>query len=290
MGIMELAIPVWDEGGMTMYVQNLAFQYKRNSPVLIDVSFKLRNGVTVLLGENGSGKTTLIKNIVGLLRPQHGMMTIPAEEIRYLPQDFSIYPSLRVKDILRFVAEESQIPSAQIYAQVQAAACKAHVQDFLNERFDKCSLGTQKRIGIAATLIGTTRLAVLDEPTAGIDPKERNDFYQVVKEAFTGKYVLLSTHILDDLDYLADNVLMLSKGKIVFDGSYQEYCSLLHDRLYTITADQRPGWLKEEQVLLCHHGNHGYTWRFVSSCAPPQGEKTDATTADIWTYITRGTK
>ena len=87
-----------------MELQHVTFGYRKHKPVLQDVSFTLKPGITVLLGENGSGKTTLIKNMLGLLQPDSGNVSIPQSGVRYLPQEFSVYPSLHVQDILRFVA------------------------------------------------------------------------------------------------------------------------------------------------------------------------------------------
>ncbi|MGM9552956.1 MAG: ABC transporter ATP-binding protein [Faecousia sp.] len=271
-----------------MELQHVTFGYRKHKPVLQDVSFTLKPGITVLLGENGSGKTTLIKNMLGLLQPDSGNISIPQSGVRYLPQEFSVYPSLRVQDILRFVAEETGVERSQRDDCVRSAAQKANVLDFLNRRFSACSIGTQKRVGIAATLIGSPRLAVLDEPTAGVDPKERMAFYQVVQEAFEGVSVLLSTHILDDLESLADSVLMLSKGKIVFAGTYQEYRSVLQGRLYAFSAPQRPAWLARYPVVSAHRVNGVQTWHFVSEQTPPDGDPISATTEDIWTYLTGG--
>ena len=129
----------------------------------------------------------------------------------------------------------------------------------------------QKRIGIAAALLGDPAVVVLDEPTAGIDPKERLSFYHVVRECFKEKSVLLSTHILDDMNHLADNVLMLKSGEVVYQGTYIDFCHAV-----VITEESTQG---------------GTAYRFLSkeagNSADLKYKNVDPTTEDIWNYYSQ---
>ncbi len=278
-----------------MKIEHISFGYRKKQTVLHDVSFELRPGITILLGENGSGKTTLIKNMLGILKPRSGSITLDgctpvdtdfSSKVSYLPQDFSIYPYMKVQDILQFVAAEKKISMEAQIAAVQEVADKTNITAYLKSKFKACSLGTQKRVGIAAALLGNTPFTVLDEPTAGIDPRERMAFYEVIRNAFADRRLLLSTHILDDMESLADNVLMLSKGKIVFHGSYRTYCSLLNCKLYELCCQIRPEWLKEYRILSEHRDGTGIVYHFVAEETPTEGTPVKASTEDIWTYLT----
>lgn len=278
-----------------MKIEHITFGYRKKQTVLHDVSFELRPGITILLGENGSGKTTLIKNMLGILKPRSGSITLDgctpvdtdfSAKVSYLPQDFSIYPYMKVQDILQFVAAEKKISMEAQIAAVQEVADKTNITAYLKSKFKACSLGTQKRVGIAAALLGNTPFTVLDEPTAGIDPKERMAFYQVIRNAFAGRMLLLSTHILDDMESLADYVLMLSGGKVVFYGTYGAYCSLLDGKLYEVSCQTRPEWLTKYRVLSERRERMERICHFVSEEVPEEGIPVRASTEDIWTYLT----
>ena len=113
--------------------------------------------------------------------------------LSYLPQRFDVYPALKVREILRFVAELKGVAKDNIFTEVERVAQQANVSPFLNTVFKKCSEGMQRSVGIAAALLGDPKLVVLDEPTAGVDPQERFRFYQSIKTCFTGKICLLYT-------------------------------------------------------------------------------------------------
>lgn len=214
-----------------LQIKDLTFGYKKNEPVLKNISLSLSPGITLLVGENGSGKSTLMHCLTGML---HGSGEITLEGVpcgsvdyarmlSYLPQRFDVYPTLKVREILRFVAELKGVAKDNVLTETERVAQQANVSPFLNTVFKKCSEGMQRRVGIAAALLGDPKLVVLDEPTAGVDPQERFRFYQSIKTCFTGKIVLISTHILDDIESLASTVVMLTKGQIACDLPYEAF-------------------------------------------------------------------
>lgn len=216
-------------------IENYSFGYRKKSPVLKNINLKLEPGVTFLVGENGSGKTTLMNSITGTLRGE-GRISIDgvdcgsaeyARMISYLPQRFDVYPMLRVREILMFVGGMKGISKDALAGEVASAAEKTNISSFMNTVFRKCSEGMQRRVGIAAALLGNPKMVILDEPTAGIDPYERFRFYSNIKDCFAGKTVLISTHILDDIESLADTVVMLTGGRIACDLPYRDFIGSL---------------------------------------------------------------
>lgn len=281
-------------------VRGLSFQYSKGENAIRNISFDLPTGFTILIGENGSGKTTLIRNIVGGLNASTGTVSIDGvqqndsafyKNISYLPQEFSMYPSLKNREILQFIAAQKGVIKGEISASVATAARKANITQFLDRKFKQCSLGMQKRIGIAAALIGDPSVVILDEPTAGIDPKERLSFYQVVRECFKGKSVLLSTHILDDMNHLADNVLMLKTGEVVYQGAYMDFFHAIDGRLFEkfVQNGTEPNLPNDAIVITESSSTKGIAYRFLSNAVAKNSDykSVDPTTEDIWNYYSQ---
>lgn len=225
---------------MMLEIKNLSYSYNRKTPVLHDIDLSIDTGFNLLIGENGSGKTTLIKNMTGILPVQHGQITLGGlpvsdreyqKRISYLPQSFDVYPRLTVREILRFVASaKTGLEKSVMEQQLSEIMDLTHTADFANKKLKDCSEGMRRRVGIASALVGDPEVVILDEPTAGVDPKERFQFYKTIQACFPNKIVLISTHILDDVDFLATNVIMLSGGRIRYTGSYAEFKNTLKDK------------------------------------------------------------
>lgn len=221
-------------------IKNVSYSYHRKSPVLHEINLSLDTGFNLLIGENGSGKTTLIKNMTGILPLQQGEITlggVPVSnreyqtKISYLPQSFDVYPKLTVREILRFVASvKSGLDKQAAEQQLTDIMELTHIADFAGKKLKDCSEGMRRRVGIATALVGDPEVVILDEPTAGVDPKERFQFYKTIQACFPNKIVLISTHILDDVDFLATNVIMLSGGRIRYTGNYAEFKNTLKDK------------------------------------------------------------
>jgi ABC-2 type transport system ATP-binding protein len=283
-----------------IFVKNVNFAYKKNQPILSDVSFTLSDGVTVLIGENGSGKTTLIKILTTVLPTTGKIMandvSIQQQEykrmIAYLPQEFDVYPNLKVRDILSFVASLKSIDSTKVKAEVDKALSQVNASSYADKVFKKCSSGMKRRIGIASALIGEPQIVILDEPTAGVDPKERISFYRTIKDCFVGKTVLISTHILDDIELLADNVIMLSNAEIVYSGSYREFYHALDEQLFQLqltSLDSLNGI--DKRLILTSYKKDGFVvLKLVGALAemPTGVVSVQPTTEDIWLYFQKG--
>lgn len=283
-------------------VNNLNVAYGRKPPVVSNVNFSLDTGFTILVGENGSGKTTLLRGITSSL-PSKMELTLDGkvlsnlelkERMAYLPQEFDVYPSLKVYDLLRFVAVAKGIKKAQIEAEIKMVAGQVSITTTLQKKMKNCSTGTKRRVGIAATLLGNPSVVILDEPTAGVDPKERVHFYKTIKQSFAGKTVLISTHILDDMDILADNVIMLSRGRISFNGTYRDYKNALDGKLYLLQTtdsliDAEKQFISSGHLLSMNENANERSYKIVSDVPPdkdiPRCNKVEATLEDLWEYF-----
>ncbi len=213
---------------MELVVDGVSKQYK-NSIAVDGVSLKLNNGVYGLLGANGAGKTTLMRMICGILKPTSGTISfdgtdVSTEEYRsvlgYLPQDFGYYPEFSGMDFLLYMAALKGIPKSQARRKANELLQLVSLQDAAKKKIKIYSGGMKQRLGIAQALLNDPKLLVLDEPTAGLDPKERVRFRNLIESRGRNSIVLLSTHIVSDIEHIADDVLMMKSGKLIYNGKW----------------------------------------------------------------------
>lgn len=215
---------------MELKVEQLTKQY--GSKTAVDgMSFHLQRGVTGLLGANGAGKTTLIRMMCGILTPTSGAITydgfsVKSDEYRnvlgYLPQDFGYYPEFSGRDFLMYFCalkglnkEAAKLRTAELLELVG-------LSETANVKVRKYSGGMKQRLGIAQALINRPEILILDEPTAGLDPKERVRFRNLIEELGKVSIVILSTHIVSDIEHIAERIIMMKNGQILWQGSWKE--------------------------------------------------------------------
>lgn len=215
---------------MKLCIDRLTKQYE-NKIAVDRVSLQLTNGVYGLLGANGAGKTTFMRMLCGILKPTSGTVTfdgmdVSSEEYRaelgYLPQDFGYYPDFNGMDFLLYMASLKGLTKTEAKRKSKKLLELVSLSDVAKKKIATYSGGMKQRLGIAQALLNDPKIIILDEPTAGLDPKERVRFRNLIKELGTESIVLLSTHIVSDIEHIADTVLMMKAGQIVFNGSADE--------------------------------------------------------------------
>ena len=215
---------------MELCIDRLTKQYENKIDV-DRVSLQLTNGVYGLLGANGAGKTTFMRMLCGILKPTSGTVTfdgmdVSSEEYRaelgYLPQDFGYYPDFNGMDFLLYMASLKGLTKTEAKRKSKKLLELVSLSDVAKKKIATYSGGMKQRLGIAQALLNDPKIIILDEPTAGLDPKERVRFRNLIKELGTESIVLLSTHIVSDIEHIADTVLMMKAGQIVFNGSADE--------------------------------------------------------------------
>lgn len=195
-----------------------------------DFTATLTSGVHGLLGPNGAGKTTLIRMLAGLLAPNGGQMLLDGEDIcqlgeqyraklGYLPQYFGYYPGFTAMDFLLYMAAVKGLPKPYAKAQAEELLTRVRLQNEAHRKIKTFSGGMRQRLGIAQAMLGQPDILLLDEPTAGLDPKERVFFRNMLSDYAKNKLVLLSTHIVADVESVADNVLVMKAGHLVHEGA-----------------------------------------------------------------------
>mgnify|MGYP005766302143 CR=1 FL=1 len=212
---------------MELCIDRLTKQYK-NKIAVDRVSLKLTNGIYGLLGANGAGKTTFMRMLCGILKPTSGTINfngldVSSEQYRaelgYLPQDFGYYPEFNGLDFLLYMASLKGLTKSEEKIKANALLQIVSLSDVAKKKISTYSGGMKQRLGIAQVLLNDPKIIILDEPTAGLDPKERVRFRNLIKDLGKNSIVLLSTHIVSDVEHIADTVLMMKSGQIIYNGS-----------------------------------------------------------------------
>ncbi len=215
---------------MELKIGNLTKQYG-NKTAIDQVSFSLTPGVTGLLGANGAGKSTLMRMVCGVMKPTSGSITLDQYDVTekeyrnligYLPQDFGYYPEFTGMEFLLYVAALKGLDRQTAGMRSRELLEQVNLEKDGAKKIKTYSGGMKRRLGIAQALLNRPKLIVLDEPTAGLDPKERVRFRHIFEQLGRDNIVLLSTHIVSDIEKCADRVMVIKEGKKVFDGTEEE--------------------------------------------------------------------
>lgn len=211
---------------MELSIDRLTKQYQ-NKIAVDRISLRLNTGIYGLLGANGAGKTTLMRMVCGILKPTSGTITFDGIDVSeeryrsmlgYLPQDFGYYPEFTGEDFLLYMAALKGMRKPQARRKTVELLKLVSLHDVAKKKIKTYSGGMKQRLGIAQALLNQPKLLVLDEPTAGLDPKERVRFRDLIKDLGKDSIVLLSTHIVSDIEHIADDILMMKSGQLIYQG------------------------------------------------------------------------
>ena len=215
---------------MKLIADRITKQYK-NKIVVDRVTAEFTKGVYGLLGANGAGKTTFMRMVCGILAPTSGTVTFDGidageEEYRnvlgYLPQDFGYYPDFTAWDFLMYMSALKGFDKKSARIRIEELLEFVSLSDVAKKKVKTYSGGMKQRLGIAQALLNNPKILVMDEPTAGLDPKERVRFRNVIEGIGKESIVILSTHIVSDVEHIADYILMMKNGKIIFNAPREE--------------------------------------------------------------------
>ena len=215
---------------MELKIDRVTKQYA-NKIAVDRVSCTLSPGVIGLLGANGAGKTTLMRIICGIMKPTSGTIKLGQYDVTdsgyrnllgYLPQDFGYYPEFSGMDFMLYIATLKGLDKGIAKRRSRELLERVNLTEAANKKIKTYSGGMKQRLGIAQVMLNNPQLIVLDEPTAGLDPKERVRFRHIIEDIGKESIVLLSTHIVSDIEKVADRILVIKDGQKVFDGTEEE--------------------------------------------------------------------
>ena len=243
-----------------------------------DVSLQMTPGVWGLLGANGAGKTTLMRMIAGIMRPTSGQITydgIPIDVLNgsyrnifgYLPQEFGFYPEFTVRDYLEYMSALKGMTKQESHRRICELLERLTLADVQKKKITKLSGGMKRRVGIAQALLNDPHVLILDEPTSGLDPGERVRFRNLLSEFAHDRIVLISTHIVSDVEYIATRNAVMKDGQIISNGTTEELITLVNGKVWNavIPAEDLPACERRLSIVnLRNEENGNISLRYLS--------------------------
>lgn len=216
--------------------------------VLKDIQLEFSNGVYALLAPNGAGKTTLIKMLTTLLHPTNGEILFNGQDIYsmgenyrdmigYLPQQFGYYKNYNPYQYLQYLAALKGISKKEANEKIPQLLKLVALEDSIKKKMGKFSGGMIQRVGIAQAMLNDPKILILDEPTAGLDPKERVRFRNLLSDLARERIVILSTHIVSDVESIANEIIMIKNERILYKDSIHQICQQLEGKVYETEMD-----------------------------------------------------
>ncbi len=282
---------------MQLQIRNLNKVYANGVKALNNVNLTLGKGMFGLLGPNGAGKSTLMRTIAALQDPDSGSIQLgdidvihQKNELRkvlgYLPQDFGFYPKVSGVDLLNHFAVLKGITNkAERKAIVDGLLQQTNLYEARKRNVSEYSGGMRQRFGIAQALLGNPQLIIVDEPTAGLDPMERNRFHNILSEIGEQVIVILSTHIVDDVKTLCNQMVVMNGGTILMEGTPAQAVASVQGRIWHKAINKEElNDVRARLKVISHHIAEGKMMVHVLSDAKPEEgfEQTDATLEDVY--------
>lgn len=263
-----------------------------------DMNIRITNGVYGLLGANGAGKTTLMRMICTLLTPTSGQILCDGKDIQkmegeyrnllgYLPQEFGFYPEFSVKDYLLYIASLKGIRPVVAKKRVKELLEQVGLSKAANKKMKKLSGGMKRRVGIAQAILNNPKILILDEPTAGLDPTERVRFRNMISELSKERIVILSTHIVSDVEYIANEIWLMKNGRLMQQGSLDVVLDSMPEKVWSFVTSQAEAekFMKQCKVSNMKTDRDGVELRIISAQQPSaSAEAVQPNLEDVFLY------
>ena len=267
--------------------------YSPGIVALRDVNLEVKASPFGLLGPNGAGKTTLMRILATLLPPTEGTATVNGLDVHteqaairrmlgYLPQEFGLYPNLAAWEFLDYLAILHGIRETSRRRQcIEKALSLTHLLEVANRRLSTFSGGMRQRVGIAQALLHDPQLLILDEPTAGLDPEERASFHILLSELSGDRLVVLSTHIVSDVEAICQDVAIINQGRVAVHAAPQQLVEGVSGKVWAITVPEAvvPEIKEQYRVIAMTRQERGLCLRFLAD-RPPAGARSMAATLE----------
>ncbi|GBG08901.1 ABC transporter ATP-binding protein [Paenibacillus agaridevorans] len=282
---------------MKLSIERVSKQYGAKR-ALDNVSFEMTEGVYAFLGANGSGKTTLMRILASVARPSSGRVLLDDVDIElldekyrdllgYLPQHMGYYKNFTVEKFLFYIAALKGIEKGRAKAKIDELLQAVSLQEERRTKVGKLSGGMKQRVGIAQALLNDPKIIIVDEPTAGLDPKERIRFRNLMSTISADRIVLLSTHIVSDIEYIAKELLILKRGMLIQKAEPQHLLDALSGKVWTVTAspNELAAWQASHKVSSMLVRENGTELRILSENKPaPHAEEAIPNLEDLYLH------
>ena len=285
---------------MELTLQNITKKYERVL-VLNDISLTLKPGIYGLLGANGAGKTTLFRIICRLMEPTHGSIKFNGKNVNqqaeayrtnlgFLPQDFSYYPDFTGMRFMLYIAALKGLNNTVAKKRSLELLKQVGLEEMKDIKIRKYSGGMKQRLGIAQAMLNNPQILILDEPTVGLDPKERVKFRKLISSFANNKIVILSTHIVADVEYIANEIIVLKKGMILNKGTTDILLKEIQNHVWECFVNMDQINLFEDKFIVSNrkYTENGAVLRIVSTNQPAlNAKKVEPSLEDLYLYYFR---
>lgn len=282
---------------MKLQLQHLSKHYGGNLAV-DNITLDLAPGVYGLLGANGAGKTTLMRMLCGVLKPTSGTVRLNGRKMEelgeryythlgYMPQDFGFYPEFTAREFMLYMAAVKGFDKREAKIRTEKLLHMVNLQDVADKRIKTYSGGMKQRLGIAQAELNNPSVLILDEPTAGLDPKERVRFRNLISDFAKAKIVILSTHIVSDVSYIADTILLMKNGSLILQEPIDHVTDSIKGKVWEVLAVPREVERYSRYFLVAnlHHENEIVRLRIISEDSPAEDAYTvEPSLEDLFLY------
>ncbi len=269
----------------------------RNKTALNNIELTFENGMYGLLGPNGAGKTTLMRTMLGLYKIQKGDILFDGKSIKkddsfmrhigYLPQKFGLFKELTVYEMMEYIATLKTLTKDEQRAQIEACVEMVNLTDRLNDQIEALSGGMLRRLGIAQAMLGNAKVLIVDEPTAGLDPEERIRFKNLLATLKKDRIIIISTHIVEDVEALCDHIIIIDQGKLAGSGDSEEIRQIAKDKVYHVNPEKENELTGDYFVEKRYHVENQDMLRVLSKETQP-GELVSPTIEDGYMCRVKG--
>lgn len=280
---------------MRLTLERLSKQFK-NRIAVENVNAELTEGIYGFLGANGAGKTTLMQMICGIVAPTSGEVKLNGKNITemgeqfldllgYLPQEFGYTPGFTAEDFMLYIASVKGLDPRYARRRTRELMKLVSLEGDMKRKIRTFSGGMKRRLGIAQALLNDPKILIMDEPTAGLDPKERAYFRNVISEMAQDKIIIISTHIVSDIEYISDQVIIMKKGRFILQGTTEELTAAAEGMVWSCRVPVREWAAFENSHTVANSRNLGemVEARVISQERPcADAEQTEPTLEDLY--------